>query len=131
MTELYAHPITVIIVLSLMHWVGDGVLQDEKWAKEKNHSLKALLKHTSLYSVVWILPILWLTIDLEGALLFTLITFVAHTLTDFVTSKIVSRKFKNGDYGSEIPNVGGFSMIVMDQGLHAIQLGVTYYYLFC
>ena len=60
---------------------------------------------------------------------FPLITFVFHTLTDYFTSKIVSRKFANQEYGSPIPNFGAFTVIGFDQVLHYVQLFLTYHFL--
>lgn len=57
------------------------------------------------------------------------ITFICHTATDYVTSRIVSKKFAKGHYGSAIPNFGAFTIIGFDQILHYIQLFLTYYIL--
>jgi hypothetical protein len=66
---------------------------------------------------------------LLDVLAFVGITFVAHTITDYITSRIVSRKFANKEFGSPIPNTGAFTVIGFDQVLHYIQLFGTYYLL--
>jgi len=54
---------------------------------------------------------------------------VAHTITDYFTSKITSRLYAQGKFGSTIPNLGFFSMIGFDQVLHYGQLLLTFHLL--
>ena len=135
--------LTVILSIIFIHWVADFIFQAEEWAVNKSKSLKALLKHTVMYSFIWYIVLLGFAIygtrfngpkieDLGWTPwmgLFPVITFVFHTITDYFTSKIVSRKFANNEYGSSIPNLGAFSVIGFDQVLHYIQLFGTYYLL--
>jgi hypothetical protein len=58
-----------------------------------------------------------------------LITFVAHTVTDYFTSKAVSKKFAKNELGSSVPNFGAFSYIGFDQVLHYVQLILTWEFL--
>jgi len=114
-------------------------MQDEKWALNKSKNLYDLLSHTFTYSIIWILPIWMLSsfysnnvsywINEDNMILFCIITFIAHTITDYFTSRIVSKKFAEGKYGSAIPNFGAFTLIGLDQCFHMIQLFTTYYYL--
>lgn len=120
----------VFIIIVLTHWIADFVLQAEEWALGKSKSLSPLLKHTSMYSVCWFLPTWLFSHNLTGSLWFVAITFVAHTVTDYFTSKIVSKRFADNYYGSPIPNFGAFSMIGLDQVLHYLQLIITWYYIF-
>lgn len=122
-------PILVIFCIVLMHWVADFIFQDEAWALGKSKALSPLLKHTATYSILWF-PLIWSLQDIYGALLFVGITFAAHTFTDYFTSKVVSKKFAAGKYGSPIPNFGAFTLIGGDQVLHYAQLFGTYYLLF-
>jgi hypothetical protein len=62
-------------------------------------------------------------------LYFWIITFVAHTITDYFSSIIVSNKFAKKEYETSIPNTGPFTIIGIDQVLHYIQLFGTYYLL--
>lgn len=116
--------ITQIFIIIFTHWVADFILQDEKWALGKSKNLNDLLCHTIVYSGFWFLPMLYL-IGLESSLMFVCITFLFHTLTDYFTSKIVSKKFANNHYGSQIPNLRAFTTIGFDQILHYIQLFLT------
>lgn len=120
--------ILAFILIPILHFIADGVMQAESWATTKSKDLNSLVKHTVTYSLVWLLP-MWLMFNLWYAFLFVFTTFVFHTLTDYITSKIVSKKFEKKHYGGPIPNTGGFSFIVLDQSLHYIQLFLTYYYL--
>jgi hypothetical protein len=121
--------LTEIFTIIIIHWVSDFVFQDEKWALGKSKNWSDLLSHTSLYSVLWFIPMIILLGVNWKASVFVFITFVLHTITDYFTSRIVSKKFSKQQYGSAIPNFGAFTIIGIDQVLHYIQLFLTYYYL--
>jgi hypothetical protein len=116
----------IFLFIIIVHWIADFVLQDEAWALGKSKAWAPLLKHTMTYSAFWFIPVLLVTNDLLGTTLFVLITFVAHTITDYFTSRIVSKRFENKHFGSAIPNFGAFSTIGADQVLHYIQLVYTW-----
>lgn len=138
-----------IFSILIIHWIADFIFQDEKWALGKSKNWTDLLKHTATYSSVWLLAGFCIYLkdfkpyDLAHqeeisaywqhyiplGLLFILITFVFHTLTDYFTSRIVSKQFEKKHYGSSIPNFGGFTTIGFDQLLHYFQLFTTYYLL--
>ena len=132
--------IEIIIILLFTHFVADFIFQDEKWALGKSSSWGDLLKHTTTYSIIFFLVMCLLSIkELAGfvglyrlnmVLLFTLITFIVHTITDYITSREVKKKFDAKKYGSDIPNLGGFTIIGFDQFLHFLQLILTYKLLF-
>lgn len=129
-----------IFSIIIIHFVADFVMQDEKWALGKSKNWNDLLFHTFTYSFLWWIPVMMIALSLQtsnelisetmnkGAL-FILITFICHTITDYFTSRIVSKKFAEGKYGSAIPNFGAFTLIGGDQVLHYIQLFSTYYFL--
>lgn len=124
-----------IFSIIIIHFIADFIMQDEKWALSKSKNWKDLLYHTYTYSFIWMLigSILKITDIVNWApgtlTLFVIITFIAHTITDYFTSRIVSKKFAEGKYGSAIPNFGAFTLIGLDQCFHMIQLFTTYYYL--
>lgn len=126
-----------IFTIIIVHWIADFIMQDEKWALGKSKNWNDLLNHTTTYSFIFFWGIASLILYINGrsennfwlSLCFALITFVFHTITDYFTSRIVSKKFAEGKYGSSIPNFGAFSIIGLDQVLHYIQLFLTYYYL--
>mgnify|MGYP001281164193 CR=1 FL=1 len=120
----------VFILIVVMHWIADFIFQAEKWSLGKSKSWLPLLKHTTVYSSLWLIPVWVMTENLINSLLFVGVTFIAHTITDYFTSRIVSKKFANNYYGSSIPNFGAFSTIGFDQVLHYLQLILTWYWLF-
>lgn len=123
-------------IIIVIHYIADFVFQDERWAVGKSKSIDLLLRHTWVYSVIWIIPIdILISIKfpfkssgwmIMTTMFFVLITFVFHTITDYFTSKITSRLYAKGKFGSSIPNLGFFSMIGFDQVLHYAQLFLTY-----
>lgn len=119
--------LTEIFAIIVIHWIADFIFQDEKWALGKSKNWADLFKHTSTYMWFWFL--MWYFLPYHLTLLFMVITFVAHTATDYVTSRIVSKMFKENKLGSPIPNLGAFTMIGFDQILHYVQLFLTYYLL--
>lgn len=114
------------LYIILIHWIADFIFQDEKWATKKSYDLISLSKHTTVYSLVCLILVFMVTGSVIGTVIFSLITFVFHTLTDFFTSKIVSKKFTEKEYGSPIPNFGAFTVIGFDQVLHYFQLIITW-----
>ena len=125
--------LTEIFTIIIVHWFADFLMQDEKWALGKSKNWNDLLSHTSVYSSIWIIVVLPF-ISFKGhenycMLWFIPITFIFHTITDYFTSRIVSKMFSKGKYGSSIPNLGGFTIIGFDQVLHYVQLFTTYYLL--
>lgn len=122
--------IFIFIFILLSHWIADFVFQDEKWALGKSKKLEPLLLHTITYSGLWIVPVWLITGEIWGTVLFVGVTFLLHTLTDYYTSPIVSKRFEDKYYGSPIPNFGAFSVIGFDQFLHYTQLVITWYLIF-
>lgn len=117
-----------IFSIFIIHWIADFIFQDEKWALGKSKNWKDLLAHTFMYSFIWLIFGL-IIVNNINVLYFFLITFMLHTITDYFTSRIVSKKFAKQEYGSAIPNIGAFSWIGFDQVLHYLQLFGTYWLL--
>ena len=130
----------IIFGIIIGHWVSDFILQDEEWANNKSKNNLALIKHTSVYSSVMSIFVFTILIIQSGGgpsdtywkcfLIFLPVTFILHTVTDYITSREVSYKFQKKHYGSAIPNFGGFTIIGLDQVLHYVQLFLTYKILF-
>jgi hypothetical protein len=123
------HQLVIVLTIIAIHWIADFVCQAEEWATNKSKNNAALVRHTAMYSLIWFWGCHLLFSNLLDVLAFVGITFVAHTITDYITSRIVSRKFANKEFGSPIPNTGAFTVIGFDQVLHYIQLFGTYYLL--
>ncbi len=73
-----------IIIILIIHWVADFILQSRWMGNNKSKELKPLFAHTLVYSSCWIVlyPILG-----TNVFWFMLITFVTHTFVDYFTSK--------------------------------------------
>jgi hypothetical protein len=131
--------LTIVFSIIFIHWVADFIFQAEEWANNKSKNNVDLYKHVITYSTIWLFIspfLLGITRPDEttqwyvySSILFFMITFCCHFITDYVTSRIVSHKFEKKEYGSPIPNTGAFTVIGFDQVLHYIQLFGTYYLL--
>ena len=128
--------LAIVLTIITIHWVADFVCQAEVWATNKSKSNEALYKHVITYSTIWLFASCFLlgiarpneTTEwyVYSSILFFLLTFCCHFITDYITSRIVSRKFANEEYGNPIPNTGAFTVIGFDQVLHYVQLFLTY-----
>lgn len=132
-----------IFAIITIHWVADFVLQTDKQAKGKSKNWGDLLTHTGVYSLVWLsiggciylqqfkpynpthndtMNIYWQHWIPRG-LLFVLITFIIHTITDYFTSRLNSKLWAKGDVHNFFVSVG------FEQVLHYVQLFTTYHLL--
>lgn len=111
--------IPVILFILFIHWLSDFVLQTDYQARNKSKRLKALITHTALYSLAWIS--LWPLLG-KYTFYFIGITFIAHTFTDFFTSKL------NAKLRSDNNERKFFISLGFDQFLHHVQLILTYNY---
>lgn len=129
-----------IFSIIFLHWVADFVLQTDKQAKGKSKNWRDLINHTSVYSLVWLLVGGFIYLHqfkpydqvhnnmmnaywqhwIPRGLLFVLITFICHTITDYFTSRLNSKLWAKGDVHNFFVSVG------FDQVLHYIQLFLTY-----
>lgn len=122
-----------IFGIIMIHWIADFVLQTDKQAKGKSKNWSDLLGHTLTYSSVWVFASCILfglnnktltTFDyVYLSLLFGVITFVCHTITDYFTSRLNSKLWTKGDVHNFFVSVG------FDQVLHYIQLFLTFHIL--
>ena len=116
--------LTITIIFLFIHWFADFVIQTHKEAKEKSKSWKALLSHTATYSGIWFVALLVLQLPVIPVIIFTAVTFIAHTVTDYITSRETNKLYEKGD----IHNF--FVIIGLDQLLHYIQIFVAYTLIF-
>lgn len=117
----------IVLGIILIHWFADFVLQTDKQARGKSKNWSDLLSHTFNYSLViglfmcFILPISKEKVYLPT--IFFLITIIAHTITDYFTSRLNSKLWSEGKVHYFFVSVG------FDQVLHYTQLFLTYYLL--
>ena len=109
----------MIIYGLLIHYLGDFALQTHWQATNKSTNVEALSKHVGVYSLVWFIALIPI-LGVIGSLFFTIITFMAHWLTDYATSPFTGKAFREQDYHN------AFAIIGFDQILHYIQLYYTF-----
>lgn len=119
----------VIFGIILIHWFADFVCQTDWQAQNKSKNNKALLSHTMSYSAIWLsFGVFYVLFNLDtytpwSLTKFVFITFVAHTLTDYITSRINSKLWAKKDVHNFFVSVG------FDQVLHYVQLFLTFHFL--
>lgn len=118
--------IGVIIFILLIHFLADFGLQTHEQSQKKSSSNKFLFYHVAVYSGIWFLALCGhpYTDGSANILIFTIITFVLHFCTDYVTSRIGKPFWANQDFHN------GFVVIGFDQLLHYVQLLTCWYLLF-
>lgn len=109
---------TVFFIL-IIHWVADYLLQNAWMAENKSKHWKPLLVHTSVYTVVT--TVLWLAVAIippqwKQVVALATSTFILHTATDYITSRISNRLWKQGKTRAF------FNVLGLDQLLHFGQL---------
>ncbi|MEN1784736.1 MAG: DUF3307 domain-containing protein [Bacteroidota bacterium] len=107
------------IAVLIAHWVGDYLFQTSEMANRKSQSLKWLGLHVATYGTVLLFCAV-LLFSWQVALGYTLLNFIFHFITDFITSKWAARYQNN-------PRLF-FPILGLDQLLHGIALYWTYLY---
>jgi hypothetical protein len=115
------------LLIVLIHFLADFALQTHDQAIGKGvgtHWFNIdLLKHVLNYSLVWGVFILAVYNNFWIAIGFFIITFIAHYITDFITSRLSKPLFESKDFHN------GFVVVGADQVAHYVQLYYTFYLL--
>lgn len=113
--------IIIILLLVWTHFVADFILQTHTMAVNKSTSNKWLASHVGVYTLVFIL------VSLLSPILtiwYALINGIIHFATDYVTSRITSRLWREN-------RVHDFFVVIgLDQALHMTAMILTYYWMF-
>lgn len=112
--------ISIIMLLFVLHFVGDFILQSDKMAQNKSTSLKWLSIHSAAYIVPFALVLPFCN-AMEYLIPFLVANVLLHGLVDSITSKITSKLWK------EEKIHWFFTTIGYDQMTHALLLLGTYY----
>lgn len=118
--------IYIILTILTAHWIFDFAFQTEWQATNKSKDITALLGHTVIYSLSWCF-LAFIYSDMTNNpwfMLFVPITFVAHTITDYYTSKAHSMLADEARATGNWHNF--FVSIGLDQLLHYFQLFLTF-----
>lgn len=111
--------ISIITTILFAHWIGDFIFQSDYHAKNKSSNNFVLFEHVSIYG--FILALAGLIIPISIGWLVT--NIIMHFVVDYITSRITSTLWKNGD-------IHDFFVIVgLDQMLHYLILFLTYIYM--
>lgn len=119
---LYINLWAAVIIL-LLHWIFDFVCQTHYQSINKSKRFSVLLSHTLTYSGLWACIIFLLVLALNKPielLWFIPITFIAHTITDYLTSKLNAKLWRENKVHEFFVSIG------FDQWLHCAQLLITY-----
>ncbi len=118
----------VIIILLSLHFIADFVCQPRWMGKEKSKNNIVLVMHVVFYSLIFLAAAQGIAMThwelLPMIYKFVGITFVCHFITDYFSSRLGSKLWSQGKEYESLLILGA------DQLLHAIQLILTYYFLF-
>lgn len=115
--------IIIILYVLIIHWIADFGLQTSKQAENKSHNFLTLVNHVTEYTLVLSLSSIIFMKNLEVFGEFFAINFIAHLVTDFITSKINAHLWKKGDIHNFFVSVG------FDQLIHQLTLVLTVVYI--
>lgn len=103
--ELY-----IIILLVILHYIGDFLLQTDNMAINKSSSNKWLFYHVVTYSIPFVLinPV------------YAALNGLLHWFTDYYTSRIAKHYYTNNNRSMF------FKVIGLDQTIHIVTLVSTY-----
>lgn len=111
--------IVILILILLLHWLGDFVFQSDRIATGKSKDFSILMEHIGVYGFVFVAGLgtfqgldFFHMKDWGG---FLLVTLMLHLIIDYFTSKINAWLYLRSRHWF-------FTMIGFDQLLHMISL---------
>ncbi len=124
--------IYTIVFLLTLHYVADFLCQTREMATKKGSSILWLSIHVLTYTFcfggVFGFYLLWSESMSDKSVMeintFIILNGILHWVTDFLTSKLTSYFYKKENM------YGFFSIVGLDQLIHATTILLTYNYLF-
>lgn len=110
-----------LFYLLSFHWIGDFIFQTDWQAKNKSKNWTALFRHTISYISVF--SLLFVAFEWDKVVLWMLINWFLHLITDAVTSRINTYLWNKQDVHNFFVSVG------LDQLIHFITLISTFVWL--
>lgn len=105
--------IKIVLLLLLIHWIADFILQSNWMAQGKSKTWKPLLAHIGVYTLCFV------AFGFE----FAIINGLLHLCIDYVTSRVSSKLWAKG-------NMHWFFVVIgFDQLLHMTSLILTAWWL--
>jgi len=130
-------PVLILCVVFVLHWFADFVLQTDWMALNKSKQWPPLLTHTFVYTFVVYVGLVGLELvsrllgfkagmmnydsNLFNPAYFFAFTLAAHTLTDYVTSRITSKLWKDGKRHWFFVVIGADQMLHMFALIYALR----------
>lgn len=120
--------IAIILLILIVHWFADFVMQSDKEAKGKSRNFKLLLSHVGTYTGVFVACMLVIA-RIAGPISasfwaflikFAFITFVSHLAIDYYTSRVHRVLYEQKKHHEFFTSIG------FDQLLHYAQLFLTF-----
>lgn len=124
------HALIMVILVLIFHYLANFVFQDKNMSTRRKTNYLNLTLHVLTYSFFWFLALYLATFgeNLKEALYFSIITFIFHWLTDYLTGIFNKRLLKEAKISS---NYYGFYLGTnLTNLLHNIQLLITLKLLF-
>lgn len=115
---------TSFLILLVVHWIADFVLQTHWQASNKSKNNVALFRHVMIYAASLGVSAALIFGPGIGWLLFVLVNFALHFATDYITSRASSKLYAKHDWHNF------FVVICFDQMIHQLTLGLTMLYFF-
>jgi hypothetical protein len=113
-----------IIILILMHAVGDFFLQGKKLSRLKALKLPYLLEHAGIYTLLFIvLSPLVLGLTIIQGVIFSMANGILHLIIDYFTGKFKTKYF-------EVDESKYITAIGLDHTIHIVLLIGSYMYFF-
>lgn len=115
-------PIHIIVMLLAIHFIADFLLQTDWMAQNKSKQNMPLLIHVTVYSIPLFLFALFFMSPVT-ALLFAVLNFVLHFVTDYLSSRATTYLYHKGDRHNF------FVVIGFDQFAHYVAMFTTWAFL--